>query len=817
MRGKISYLKAFSVLLVGLIFTFCLPITAYAAGKPSVTTITPATNITGTSATVSGNVTSINNSTITERGVCYSTSSSTSALTTSGLHVVYTPESGTAGIFSVDLTELSAYKTYYYRAYAINEYGITYGAKKSFKTLRQYKITYTAGSNGTIVGTTPQTVDIGSSTEEVTATPNTGYHFVKWSDNKTNAVRSDNNVTANKTYTATFAINQYTVTYAAGTGGTIVGTASQTVNYGSSTTAVTATPNANYHFVKWTDNNSTNPVRYDTGVDETITYTATFAINQYTITYSAGTGGTILGTNPQTITYGGSTTAVTATPNVGYHFVKWSDNNSTNPVRSDTNITSTRNYTATFALNQYIITYSAETGGSIVGNTSQTVNYGGSTTSVTATADSNYHFLEWSDNHSTNPVRTDTNVTGPATYTAVFVPNYVTVEYLAGEGGWISGSSYQTISYGGDTAAVTAIPNWGYRFVEWSDNHSTNPVRSDIGITESTTYTAVFAYDLCTITYVADEGGYISGSNIQTVSTGGSTATITAIPNWGYRFVEWSDNHSTNPVRSDSNVTADAEYHAVFAYNMCTITYVAGEGGYITGSNIQNVTIGNSTSSVTAIANWGYHFVEWSDNHSTNPVRSDVGVTTATYTAIFSNATSQYTITFNSAGGSAVSPITQTDGTAITAPNDPIRVGYTFLGWSPAIPQTMPTTNMTITAQWQKNDGVLTITNVVNESSGTGTQSYLFKIERNYNSAIQTSYAVILGSDDLTLTQLAPGTYTITEMSTWSWRYSIFSSHSYSFVIDSNNLTHQVTFTNQCTIFNWLSDVTSLINKFLSA
>ena len=91
------------------------------------------------------------------------------------------------------------------------------------------------------------------------------------------------------------------------------------------------------------------------------------------------------------------------------------------------------------------------------------------------------------------------------------MPNYVSVEYLAAEGGWISGSSYQTISYGGNTAAVTAIPNWGYRFVEWSDNHSTNPVRNDVGVTESTTYTAIFAYDLCTITYVADEGGYLSG------------------------------------------------------------------------------------------------------------------------------------------------------------------------------------------------------------------------------------------------------------------------------------------------------------------
>ena len=78
-------------------------------------------------------------------------------------------------------------------------------------------------------------------------------------------------------------------------------------------------------------------------------------------TYSAAAGGTIVGTTPQTIAYAGSTVSVTATPNIGYHFVKWLDNNSTNPVRSDANVTATATYTATFAINQYTIYYQAST------------------------------------------------------------------------------------------------------------------------------------------------------------------------------------------------------------------------------------------------------------------------------------------------------------------------------------------------------------------------------------------------------------------------------------------------------------------------
>ena len=70
-----------------------------------------------------------------------------------------------------------------------------------------YKLAYTAGANGTIVGTTPQTVNHGASGTAVTATPNTGYHFVSWSDGPTANLRTDTNVTNNLAVSASFAIN----------------------------------------------------------------------------------------------------------------------------------------------------------------------------------------------------------------------------------------------------------------------------------------------------------------------------------------------------------------------------------------------------------------------------------------------------------------------------------------------------------------------------------------------------------------------------------------------------------------------------------
>lgn len=207
----------------------------------------------------------------------------------------------------------------------------------------RYTLVYSSNGNGSILGVTNQSVLSGGSGTPVEAVPDSGFGFVHWSDGSTANPRTDSNVFHDVSVTAIFL--QYTLHYSAAANGSIVGAASQTVIPGSNGNAVTATPNAGFAFTQWSDGRTDNP-RTDTNVLTNVSVTAYFS--QPTLTYHAGTHGSISGTTPQTIAYGGDGTAVSAIPDSGYVFVQWSDGKTDNP-RTDTNVSNDVTVTAEWA------------------------------------------------------------------------------------------------------------------------------------------------------------------------------------------------------------------------------------------------------------------------------------------------------------------------------------------------------------------------------------------------------------------------------------------------------------------------------------
>ena len=130
-----------------------------------------------------------------------------------------------------------------------------------------------------------------------------------------------------------------------------------------------------------------------------------------------------------------------------------------------------------------------------------------------------------------------------------------------------------------------------------------------------------------------------------------------------------------------------------------TVTYDYGERGGIYAKQI--VQAGETAIRPDVPSRQGYQFTDWyldDTKYDFNAAVTGDMTLTAKWTA------NSYTIAFDTGGGSEVAPIAQDYGTQITAPADPTREGYTFMGWEPALPPTMPAENMTITAKWKDSE-----------------------------------------------------------------------------------------------------------------
>jgi PKD repeat protein len=425
-----------------------------------------------------------------------------------------------------------------------------------------YTLTYTAGDGGAVSGDASQTVACGDDGSEVSADPDPCHHFVEWSDGLADNPRTDTNVTANVTATAIFADDQYTLDYAADAGGAVEGETHQTVDCGASGTEVTAVPDSCHVFREWSDGSLDNS-RTDANVTENVTVTATFdAKGPYTLDYQEGDGGMVSGTRLQTVDCGDDGTAVTAVPASCSHFVDWSDGITDNP-RTDRNVTADVTVTANFAADgPYTLTYTAGDGGAVSGDASQTVACGDDGSDVSAVPDPCHRFVEWSDGLTDNP-RTDTNVTADVTLTAVFADDQYTLDYASDGGGSIEGNANQTVDCGADGSAVTAVPDACHNFAGWSDGSFDNP-RTDAQVTENVTVSATFtAKGPYTLEYQEGAGGMINGTILQTVNCGEDGSQVTAVPDEGYEFEDWSDGSTINP-RRDLNVMADITVTAHF-------------------------------------------------------------------------------------------------------------------------------------------------------------------------------------------------------------------------------------------------------------
>jgi hypothetical protein len=180
----------------------------------------------------------------------------------------------------------------------------------------------------------------------------------------------------------------------------------------------------------------------------------------------------------------------------------------------------------------------------------------------------------------------------------------------------------------------------------------------------------------------------------------------------GYTFIGWE------PMLPETMPAEDITCVAQWEINQYTINFDSADG-----TTVEPITQDYNSAIITPEVPFqeGHTFVGWEPKLPETMPAEDI-------TCVAQWTINQYTITFDSAGGTLVNAITQDYNSEITAPEAPIKEGYTFIGWEPKLPGIMPAEDMLCVAQWEINQYTITF------DSADGT--LVDPVTQDYNSEI---------------------------------------------------------------------------------
>ena len=411
-----------------------------------------------------------------------------------------------------------------------------------------------------------------------------------------------------------------------------------------------------YTFIKW------DPAIPSKMPAENLTIKALWQINQYTITFDTD-GGTPV--NPITQDYQSTIATPTILPiKVGYTFMGW---NPALPEKMPLNGFSTK---ALWQINQYTLTFDTD-GGTAIDPITQNYN-----TAITKPSDptrTGYDFNGWSQEiPSTMPAE---NMTIKAQWQ---IKQY-TITFDT-DGGTVIDPITQ--DYNTEINKPSDPTKTGYEFVGWDNIPSTMPANN-------VTVKALWQIKQYTITFDIDGGSAVDPitQDYNTAINKPSDPTKT-----GYEFVGWDKEIPSVMPAEDMTIKA------LWQINQYTITFNT-DGGTAIDPITQDYNIAITKPSDPTKT--GYTFIGWDKE-----IPSTMPAENMTVKALWQ--INQYTITFDTDGGTVIEPMTKDYNAAIAKPDDPTREGYTFVGWDKVIPDNMPAENITIKAQWQINKHSIT-------------------------------------------------------------------------------------------------------------
>jgi hypothetical protein len=650
----------------------------------------------------------------------------------------------------------------------------------------------------------------------VTATPNNGYTFTNWTLNGVVQSTSPNynfTVSANENLTANFAPIPvtYTVTPQAnpGNAGRVAG--GGTFNAGTSVT-LTATANSGYTFTNWTLNGivqSTSP-NYTFTLTTNCNPAANFAPTPVTYTVAAqavpANAGSVAGGGTVAA---GSAVTVTATANSGYTFTNWTLNGIVQSTSAHFTFTPTTNcnLVANFSANPINYTVAAQTSpvnaGSITGGGSFTA---GSSVTVTATANSGYTFTNWTENgivQSAYPnysFTLSTNRNLVANFTANPINYTVSTQVAPANAGNVTGGGSFTA---GMAVTVTAVANSGYTFTNWTENGIVQSAYPNYSFTLATNRNLVANFTVNPVTYTVGtqsspaNGGSATGGGTFTT---GTAVTVTAVANSGYTFTNWTLNGVVQSTLANYTFTLSTNCNLVANFTAIPSSFtvsteidptnagtVTGDGKFVAGSFV----------TVTAEANEGYTFTNWTENGielSTATNYSFVLTTNRNLVANFTVNPGLETVAVQPSpanAGSVAGGGTFTAGSSVTVTATP-NSGYTFANWTSngIIQSTTPaytfalTTNCALVANFTVNPGSFTVATLIDPT----------------NAGSVTGGGTFVSGSFVTVTATANEGYTFTNWTEDGTELSTSTNYSFSLTTNRNLVANFITNPVTCTV-----------------
>ena len=233
----------------------------------------------------------------------------------------------------------------------------------------------------------------------------------------------------------------------------------------------------------------------------------------------------------------------------------------------------------------------------------------------------------------------------------------------------------------------------GYDFAGWKLNgvgEAMMTVTIAKGSTGHLAYTATWTPIVYNIALTLDGG---EAENPSTYTIESAAITLNNPTKTGHTFKGWKLNGegvAMMEVTIAAGSTGHLAYTATWQVNQYTITFNSNGG---TGIDAIKLDYGTEVEAPANPTRIGYTFAGWLPEVPATIPAEDI-------TCVAQWTINQYTITFNTAGGSDIAPIVQDYATAVVAPANPTRDGYTFAGWDKDIPTNIPAENVTITATW---------------------------------------------------------------------------------------------------------------------